>query len=124
MDIRVLIVDDESLIASSLQVFLEDEGMLAQTAASGEEAMEILRRDSDFDVCVMDMRLPGMDGNEAIRAIHQCCPKIHFIVHTGSLDYIVPNDLQRLGIMAEHLFQKPLTDMTPIAETIKSFQVS
>jgi DNA-binding NtrC family response regulator len=124
MNIRVLIVDDESLIASSLQVFLEDEGICAETAASGEEAMNILQLDNDFDVCIMDMRLPGMDGNEAIRAIHDCCPKIRFIIHTGSLDYIVPGDLQRMGIMTEYLFQKPLADMTPLAEAIKSLQIS
>ena len=120
---RVLIVDDESLITSSLQVFLEDEGFSVMTASSGEEATSILEQDRDFDVCIMDMRLPGMDGNDAIRAIHACCPKIRFIVHTGSLDYAVPSDLQLLGISPEHLFQKPLTDMTTLAKAIKSLEI-
>ena len=124
MTIRVLIVDDESLITSSLQAFLEDEGLMAVSAASGEEAIEILQEDMGYDVCIMDMRLPGMDGNAAILSIHEMCPKMRFIVHTGSVNYIVPNDLKRLGIREEHLFQKPLSDMTPIAEAIRSFQIS
>ena len=66
MTIRVLIVDDETLIASSLKVFLEDEGFLVAVAGSGEQALEIIKREVDFDACIMDMRLPGMDGNAAI----------------------------------------------------------
>lgn len=122
MSMRVLIVDDESLVSASLKAFLEDEGLTAVSADSGEEAIEILRQDPGYDVCIMDMRLPGMDGNTAIRSIHELCPKMSFIVHTGSVDYIVPHDLKNLGIREEHLFQKPLPDMTPIAEAIRSLQ--
>ncbi|MEN8178449.1 MAG: response regulator [Pseudomonadota bacterium] len=121
---RVLIVDDESLIASSLKIFLEDEGLTADTAASGEEAVEVLQKDKGYDICIMDMRLPGMDGNAAMRSIHAICPEVRFIVHTGSVNYIVPNDLKRLGIMDGRLFQKPLADMAPIAEAIKSLKIS
>jgi CheY-like chemotaxis protein len=119
---RVLVVDDESLITSSLQVFLEDEGISALAVESGEKAVEILQRDKGFDVCIMDMRLPGMDGNEAIRLLHEIAPSLRFIVHTGSVDYIVPKDLERLGIREEHIFQKPLSDMHPIAEAVRSLQ--
>ncbi len=122
MNTGILIVDDESLIASSLKVFLEDEGLDVITAASGEEAIERLTEDKGVDVCVMDMRLPGIDGNTTILAIHKINPEIRFIVHTGSVDYIVPNDLKGFGIMDEHIFQKPLADMTLIAEAIKSLR--
>lgn len=122
MTMRVLIVDDESLIASSLKIFLEDEGLPAASAASGEEAVEILQRNGDFDVCIMDMRLPGMDGNATIRCIHQFNPEMRFIVHTGSVNYAVPSDLKTLGIHCEHLFRKPLPDMTAITDAIRSLR--
>ncbi len=121
---RVLIVDDEYLITSSLKVFLEDEGLQALTAASGEEAIKLLTEDRDIDVCIMDMRLPGMDGNAAILSIHEICPEIRFIVHTGSVNYNIPHDLKGLGLVDEHVFQKPLADMTPLAEAIISLQIS
>jgi CheY-like chemotaxis protein len=124
MTIHVLIVDDESLITSSLMAFLEDEGMSPMSAASGEEAIEILQEDKAFDVCIMDMRLPGMDGNTAIRAIHKLCPKMRFIVHTGSVDYIIPTDLKSLGIREAHLFHKPLADMNLIVKAIRSLQIN
>jgi DNA-binding NtrC family response regulator len=120
MTIRILIVDDESLIASSLKVFLEDEGFLVAVAGSGEEALELIKREVEFDVCVMDMRLPGLDGNATIRQLHDMSPQMRFIIHTGSIDYRVPADLQNLGIRADHLFHKPLIDMKPIADAIRS----
>jgi DNA-binding NarL/FixJ family response regulator len=113
-------VDDEALIASSLRVFLEDEGLAVDTAASGEDAIDTLREDAGFDVCIMDMRLPGMDGNATIRQIHELHPDMRFIIHTGSIDYRVPIDLQQFGIRTGHLFHKPLTDMRPIADAIRS----
>ena len=124
MTMRVLIVDDEYLIATSLQAFLEDEGIVAAAATSGEEAIEILRENNKYDVCIMDIRLPGMDGNSAMLSIHEICPEMRFIVHTGSVNYIVPDDLQGLRISVNHLFRKPLSDMTLVADAIRSFQMA
>jgi CheY-like chemotaxis protein len=101
-------------------VFLEDEGFEVAAAASGEEAIEILHLDKGFNVCIMDMRLPGLDGNATIRQLHDLAPEMHFIIHTGSIDYRVPSDLQALGIRSDHLFHKPLIDMKPIADAIRS----
>lgn len=116
---RVLIVDDETLIASSLKVYLEDEGMEAMCAVSGEEAIDVLKNSGRFDVCIMDMRLPGMDGNDAIRKISADYPEMRFIIHTGSVNYSVPADLKQLGIRSSHLFKKPLNDMSSIADEIR-----
>ncbi len=124
MTMRVLIVDDEYLIATSLQAFLEDEGIVAASATSGEEAIEILKENNLYDVCIMDIRLPGMDGNSAMLSIHQLCPEMRFIVHTGSVNYIVPDDLQGLRISVNHLFRKPLSDMGLVADAIRSFQIA
>jgi len=121
---RVLNVEDEFLITISLQTFLEDEGFVAASAVSGEEAIEILKQVMQYDVCFMDIRLQGMDGYSAMLSIHEMCPEIRFIVHTGSVNYIVPGDLKRSGIRVNHLFKKPLTDMSPVADAIRSFQIT
>jgi CheY-like chemotaxis protein len=118
MSTRVLLVDDEPHIVTGLRVFLEDEGMQVGSAGSGEEAVEIARSDCGFDVCIMDMRLPGMDGDTAIRTLHEICPDLKFIIHTGSADYSIPADLRTLGIDENVLFAKPLLDMQPLAETV------
>jgi len=118
MTARVLVVDDEPGIVAGLRVFLEDEGMRVGSAGSGEEAVDIARNDPGFDVVVMDMRLPGMNGDTTIRALHDLCPDLKFIIHTGSAEYSIPDDLRTMGIDEKLLFAKPLLDMTPLAETI------
>jgi CheY-like chemotaxis protein len=118
MSPRVLVVDDEPSIATGLRVFLEDEGMQVNSASSGEEAVDIARNDSSFDVCIMDMRLPGMNGDTTIRTLHEISPGLKFIIHTGSVDYSIPDDLRAIGIDERQFFAKPLMDMTPLAETV------
>ena len=118
MSPRVLVVDDEPFIVTGLRVFLEDEGMQVNSAGSGEEAVDIARNDSSFDVCIMDMRLPGMNGDATIRSLHEICPGLKFIIHTGSADYSIPDDLRAIGIDEKQFFAKPLMDMTPLAETV------
>ena len=118
MSPRVLIVDDEPLVASGLRIFLEDEGMHVDNAGSGEEAVDIVRNDANIDVCIMDMRLPGMNGDTTIRTLYEIRPDLRFIIHTGSADYSIPDDLRAIGIDERLLFAKPLLDMTPLAETV------
>ncbi|MGB5718810.1 MAG: response regulator [Gammaproteobacteria bacterium] len=118
MSPRVLVVDDEPFIVTGLRTFLEDEGMHVDSAGSGEEAVDIVRNDSGIDVCIMDIRLPGMNGDTTIRALYEICPDLRFIIHTGSADYSIPDDLRAIGINERQLFAKPLLDMMPLAETV------
>lgn len=120
MSPRVMVVDDEPVIASGLRIFLEDEGMQVNSVGSGEEAVDIAHNDCSFDVCIMDMRLPGMNGDTTIRALHEICPELKFIIHTGSADYSIPDDLRAIGIDERQFFAKPLMDMTPILETVEA----
>jgi CheY-like chemotaxis protein len=118
MSTRVLVVDDEPFIVTGLRTFLEDEGMQVESAASGEEALEFIHNDCGIDVCIMDMRLPGMNGDTAIRFLHEICPDLKFIIHTGTADYSIPDDLRAMGIDECQLFAKPLQDMTPLAQAV------
>lgn len=119
MSIRILIVDDEHLVRENIKAYLEDEGMSVSAVASGEEALQQVRQDGDFAVCIMDMRLPGMDGNASIRCLHACCPDMRFIVHTGSVSYSLPDDLEILGLRQRQVYLKPLLDMEPLAAEVR-----
>lgn len=65
---RVLLVEDNPVGALLAKTLLRREGCAVETAASGQEAVEALRR-ARYDVVFMDMRMPGMDGAAAARAI-------------------------------------------------------
>lgn len=60
--IKVLVVDDEESLRHMLSLALSKDGFRVWTAASGNEALELLGTDAGFDVCVTDVRMPGMDG--------------------------------------------------------------
>lgn len=116
----VMVVDDEQAVRENLAAYLEDEGMQIVQAESGEEAVEIVQSGTQFDVCVMDMRLPGMDGNAAIVALHALRPRSGFLVHTGSANYSLPAELRGLGLSEKHVFMKPLSDMGVLADAIRT----
>ena len=59
---RVLVVDDEESLRHMLSLSLSKDGFSVWTAGSGKEGLETLRGAERFDVCVTDIRMPGMDG--------------------------------------------------------------
>ena len=115
--LRVLVVDDEPVIALCVQAFLEDDGMEVTTVRSGEEALERVSAGGCFDVCIMDVRLPGLDGATTVARLAALCPELRFAMHTGSAEYTLPDELSALGEIP--LLHKPLRDMTPLATTVR-----
>lgn len=115
---KILIVDDEKGLLNSLMAFFEDEEFDVTGATSGEEALEILA-EKEIDAVIVDMRLPGIDGNEVILQSKQRGCKAQFLIHTGSTDYRLPTSLKELGFKQEHIFLKPLPDLRALSETVK-----
>lgn len=115
--IRVLVVEDELHIRTSLVNYLEDVGFSVLSAASAEDALEILDG-TPADVVIVDVRLPKMDGNSLIIQAHQRRPNMHFLIYTGSTGYKLPGPLERLSVHPEDVFYKPLSDLSIVAEAI------
>ena len=67
---HILIVDDDQLLRRSLSLQLERAGYRTSTAANAEDALALLQRQRP-DLILLDVGLPGMDGLEALRRIHQ-----------------------------------------------------
>ena len=121
MQKRVLLVDDEYIVRKTLQDFLEDEGFYVGTAESGENGIDLLR-EAPFDYCIVDMRLPGMDGNDFILGAHGMDPGLRFLVYTGSVDYVPPAGFRDFGITRTHIFHKPIADMRTLSDALRRLE--
>jgi two-component system response regulator HydG len=110
---RILIVDDELIVRKSLAGWFQEEGYSVDVAGSGKETLEKLV-DQDWDVFLLDVKMPGMDGLELQKKIKEIHPEAAVIVMTayasvetaveamkqGAYDYIVkpfePVDLEHI----------------------------
>ena len=91
----VLIVDDEAIIRESLGDYLRDTYQVI-TAGSGEEALELIEK-QDFDVLIIDVRLPGRTGLQVLREVKESKPYIKSIVMTGYPSVELAVEAMRLG---------------------------
>ena len=103
---RILIVDDERGIRSSLKGVFEDEGYLADVASSGEECIQLIEG-GDFDLVVLDVWLPGIDGLETLRQLRQTATTAAFIMISGHATIATAVAATKLG--AFDFVEKPLS---------------
>lgn len=79
---RILVVDDEKNIRLMLSQALTADHTHVETAINGEEALDKLGKES-YDLVLLDLRLPGMDGIEVLRQIHARNAKLPVILLTA-----------------------------------------
>lgn len=112
-EVRVLVLDDEYAVRASLIQFLTNRGMEVFDFETAEEALEGLM-DKHIDVCVVDIRLPGMDGDSFVEQAHSTNPELKYVIHTGSSAFKLSDKLQEIGLGKEDVFMKPVLDMNDI----------
>jgi DNA-binding NtrC family response regulator len=115
-----MLVDDEERFLSTTQKLLSKKGYDVLTASSGAEALENLRL-HNIHVVVLDVKMPGMDGMETLKAIKKTFPLVEVIMLTGhatvesavdglksgATDYLMkPTDVKDLIRKAEEAFRK------------------
>jgi len=79
---KILIVDDELVVRDSLNRMFQDEGYESRAVASGREALEGLNP-GDYDLALLDIRMPGMDGMDLQSRLHQIDPELTIVIMTG-----------------------------------------
>ena len=106
MQRTVLIVDDEKSICQSLGSILTDEGYEVLTAASGEEALKIIKEELP-SLVILDIWLPGIDGIETLKMIKSQYPQIRVIMISGHGTIETAVRATKLG--AFDFIEKPLS---------------
>ncbi|MFA5903185.1 MAG: response regulator [Desulfobacula sp.] len=79
---KMMLVDDEERYLQTTSKLIEKKGYEVLTARSGEEALEKLKTHT-VHVMILDMKMPGMDGNETLKAAKSLYPLVEIILLTG-----------------------------------------
>jgi len=117
---RIMLVDDEERYLQTTKKLIEKKGHEVLTAQSGKEAIEKLKPEN-IHVVILDVKMPGMDGNETLKVIKALYPLVEVIMLTGhatvdsaidglksgACDYLMkPADIDEIMEKALEAFEK------------------
>ncbi len=117
---KMMLVDDEERYLTTTQKLLERKGVKVLTAPSGKEALEVLKLQT-VHVVILDVKMPGMDGNQVLKEIKFLYPLVEVIMLTGhatvdsaidglksgAFDYLMkPADIDEILEKAMEAFEK------------------
>ena len=113
---RVLVVDDEKLIVKGIRFSLEQDGMEVDCAYDGEEAVELAKK-TEYDIVLLDVMLPKLDGYEVCQAIREFSdmPIIMLTAKGGDMDKILG-----LEYGADDYISKPFNILAIIRRSSKN----
>ena len=116
---RIFVVDDEEALRTVLGSELEGEGYAVQMAGDGDEAIKILETNA-FDLILLDIKMPTVDGFEVLKFVKQKHPATKVIMLTGFADLKNAIESKKLG--AEDFVSKPydLVDLLTTVERVLS----
>jgi len=116
---RVLVVDDEAVVRNGIRRALVGQGMEASLAANGEEGLNLMEHQA-FDLVLLDIRMPDMDGMTALREIQSRHPGTRVIMITGYPTIDTAVECTKLG--AQDYLVKPfrLSDLEASLHKLES----
>jgi DNA-binding NtrC family response regulator len=112
---RILVVDDDETIRNTIKAILEDEGYLVDSAATGSEAVQKTKKTA-YNVALLDIRLPDMEGVELLKLMKDTVPRTRKIMVTGYPS--MQNAIAALNKNADAYLVKPV-DIAKLLNTVK-----
>jgi len=111
----LLVVDDQPAIRQLLYETLSAEGHRVETAANGREAVARVQKERP-DLILLDLKMPGLTGLEALQEIQRYTPGVPVILVTAYGELSDPGEAERLGIKS--LILKPF-DLNDVRQTVR-----
>ena len=131
MPANILLVDDEQGFVDTMAKRLKNRGLTVSTAYNGQAGIDALAANHFVDVVILDVKMPGMDGNVTLKVIKSVYPLVEVIMLTGhatvesaiegmksgAFDYMMkPCDIDELLTKVNEAYDKKQTHETKILE--------
>ena len=115
---KLLVLDDDETIRYNMKLYLEDEGFECTDVGDADSALTFIR-EGGYSLSIVDLRLPGINGEDFIKRSFVLNPEMKYLIHTGNTQYLLSNELIKLGINREDVFYKPVESFDTIINRIK-----
>lgn len=114
----VLIVDDDEFLTETFKLLLEDAGFYVETANTGNQALLKVSQ-LDFDLAILDLKLPDTTGNELAKRIKERNRDTNVVLLTGQTDMLESIEKENLG--TDEVLLKPISpdELLKVTEKIK-----
>jgi DNA-binding NtrC family response regulator len=112
---RILVVDDDETIRTTMKAILQDEGYMVDLAGTGKEAIQ-KTTEKNYNVALLDIRLPDMEGVELLKLLKDGVPRTRKIMVTGYPS--MQNAISALNKNADAYLLKPV-DVEKLLATVK-----
>jgi DNA-binding NtrC family response regulator len=112
---RILVVDDDDTIRTTMKAILQDEGYIVDLASTGKEAIQ-KSQENNYNVALLDIRLPDMEGVELLKLLKDGVPRTRKIMVTGYPS--LQNAISALNKNADAYLLKPV-DVEKLLMTVK-----
>jgi DNA-binding NtrC family response regulator len=112
---RILVVDDDETIRTTMKAILQDEGYMVDLAGTGKEAIQ-KTTEKTYNVALLDIRLPDMEGVELLKLLKDGLPRTRKIMVTGYPS--MQNAISALNKNADAYLLKPV-DVEKLLATVK-----
>lgn len=117
--ITILVVDDDSIVAKTISMVLKNNGHKVLTSFDGNEALTLYREhESEIDLVLTDVMMPGMDGVALTRALKKINPRVKILASTGQISKLCQDELHALGVNV--ILPKPF-DAKHLLEAVMHF---
>lgn len=114
---RILIIEDEFETANAVKEALELDDISADIALDGVQGLEKFRKEN-YDLILLDLRMPGLSGEEVLSAIRKENPFVDVIIYTNYSDFADAKKLVNIGIEG-YINKGPSADLNELLDAIK-----
>jgi two-component system NtrC family response regulator len=116
--IRILVIDDERVICDACELVLTEKSHVIDRCVTGKAGLQAINQ-GDYDIVLLDMKLPDIDGLEILQAVCQKTPMPRVIAMTGYST--MSNAVQAMKLGAMDYLAKPFTDDELISAVENAF---